>query len=116
MAKLLKIVKIKADMPLVDDARRHLIDEIKSAKAEGCSAIKLIHGYGSTGVGGALKTALRASLARRRKEGAIKGYIYGEKWSVFEPAALDLLEACPELRHDQDIGRSNEGVTFILLR
>jgi Arc/MetJ family transcription regulator len=115
MAKLLKIVNIKTDMPLVDDARRRLLDEIKRAKAEGCSAIKLIHGYGSTGVGGALRTALRESLARRRKEGKIRGYIYGEKWDVFEPAARDLLEACPELRRDQDISRSNEGVTFILL-
>ena len=115
MAKSIKVVNIKADMPLVDEARRRLIEELKSARAEGYSVVKLIHGYGSTGVGGALRTALRASLARRRKEGAIRLYVYGEKWDVFEPATRDLLEACPELKNDRDIGQSNQGVTIILL-
>lgn len=111
----IKVLNIKADMPTVDVARRRLIEELKAARRGGFTAVKLIHGYGSTGTGGALRGALRSSLARRRKEGLIRSFVFGERWDVFDPAARELLEACPELGRDQDLARGNEGVTLILL-
>lgn len=115
MAPSVLQLNIKSDMPTVDEARRRLIQELQRAKARGIKAIKLIHGYGSTGVGGRLRDGLRSSLARRRKEGLIQAYVIGEKWSIFEDAARAVLEACPELRGDSDLDRFNEGVTIILL-
>ena len=111
----LLILNIKQDMPTVDAARRRLIREIHGAKAKGYKAMKLIHGYGSTGKGGVLKDALRKSLSLRRKEGIIKSFVAGERWDSFEEVARTILDACPELSRDSDLGQGNEGVTIILL-
>jgi len=113
--KTVKTVNIKIDMPSVEEARKRLADEIKKAKSEGWMVIKLVHGYGSTGVGGKLRDALRKSLALRRKEGLIKAFLYGERWNIFEEEGRRYLESCPELRRDHDLNSQNEGITLLLL-
>lgn len=45
-------LNIKSDMPTVEEARKRLLTELQRAKAKGAKAMKLIHGYGSSGVGG----------------------------------------------------------------
>ena len=115
MGKTVEVVNIKEDMPLVEEARRRLLDAIKSAKARNVPVLKVIHGYGSSGVGGHLRSALRKSLARRRKEGVIKEIIFGEAWSAFDERTRDCLEQHPSLRTDPDLDRSNEGMTIVLI-
>ena len=110
------VLNIKADMPSVDVARQRLIAAIESAKAKGAGVLKLIHGHGASGVGGTLRGALRRSLSLRRKEGLIEDVIYGEKWSVFDERACSLMDRYPALRRDQDLNRSNEGITLIILQ
>ena len=51
-----KTVNIKKNMPLVSQAMTQLGNEIWLAKYARCHALKVIHGYGSTGQGGAIKT------------------------------------------------------------
>ena len=111
----IKTLNIEAGLPTVEEARHILIAELKLAKQSGLLAVKVIHGYGSTGKGGALRGALRTSLLRRKKEGLVTRVIFGEKWSVFEEDARYAIERCPELRDDRDFNRSNEGVTIALL-
>jgi hypothetical protein len=111
----IRILNIKETMPTVEEARKMLIAELQMAKQSGIAAIKLIHGYGSTGVGGALRPALRRSLLLRKKEGLVSKIIFGEKWSIFEHDTRYALERYPELR-DSDLDRSNEGITIVLLR
>ncbi len=111
----IRVLNIKDDMPNVEDARRRLLDEIRSARAGGVSILKVIHGYGSSGKGGALRQALRKSLSRRRKEGLVRLVIYGEAWSVFDDSARDLLDRYPALGRDQDLNNSNEGITLVVL-
>jgi DNA-nicking Smr family endonuclease len=45
---------VEAGMPTLDEARRLVIEEIKRAKREKMKVLKVIHGYGSSGKGGAL--------------------------------------------------------------
>jgi Smr domain-containing protein len=111
----LKIVNIEAGMPSVEEARQSLLAEVKQARHSGIKALKIIHGYGSTGKGGALRGALRASLLRRKKEGLVTRVIFGEKWSVFEDDTRYAIEHCPDLRNDRDLNRSNEGITIAIL-
>jgi hypothetical protein len=111
----LKTVNIEANMPTVEEARQLLLAEVKLAKQSGVKALKIIHGYGSTGKGGVLRGALRTSLLRRKKEGLVTRVIFGEKWSVFEDDARYAIEQCPELRNDRDLNRSNEGITIAIL-
>jgi hypothetical protein len=110
-----KILNIEAGMPTVEEARQILLAELKQAKQSGVAAVKIIHGYGSTGKGGALRGALRTSLLRRKKEGLVTRVIFGEKWSVFGDDARYAIEHCPDLRSDRDLNHSNEGITIAVL-
>ena len=107
---------VEAGMPTLDEARRLVAAEVKKAKREGVRVLKVIHGYGSSGKGGALCVGLRKSFGLRKKEGVIKDFIAGEDFSVFNDAVLSLLEAVPEVRRDPDLGAANEGVTLIWLK
>jgi hypothetical protein len=107
---------VEAGLPVLDEARRLVIGEIKRAKRAGVKVLKVIHGYGSSGKGGALCVGLRKSFGLRKKEGVIRDFIAGETFTIFNPTVLALLEAVPELRGDPDLGATNEGVTILWLK
>ncbi len=112
----IRTFNVEIGMPTLDEARRLVAAEIKLAKREGVKVLKVIHGYGSSGKGGALCVGLRKSFGLRKKEGIIKDFIAGEDFSIFNDATLALLEAVPELRGDPDLGATNEGVTILRLK
>lgn len=106
----------EASLPTLDEARRLVIDKIKSAKSKGTRVLKIIHGYGSSGKGGALCTGLRKSFGLRKKERVIKDFLAGEDFSIFNNETLSLLEAVPDLRGDPDLNATNEGVAVLWLK
>lgn len=110
-----RIVNVKEGMPTIEEARNLLKQEIASARQTGVKAMKIIHGYGSTGKGGVLKDAIRKSLSLRKKEGKISGFIIGEKWTIFNDEARKALESAGELHGDSDLEKCNEGITIVLL-
>src|SRR5215469_14535171 len=112
----IRTYNVEAGLPTLDEARRLVIEEIKRAKHEGVRVLKVIHGYGSSGKGGALCVGLRKSFALRKKEGVIKDFIAGEDFTIFNEVVLAMLEAVPELRGDPDLGAINEGITVLLLK
>lgn len=116
MASLLCTINVEAGLPTLDEARRLVLKEIRRAKREGIRVLKVIHGYGSSGKGGALCHGLRKSFGLRKKEGVIRDFVPGEDFTIFHPTTLDLLEAVPEVRGDPDLGATNEGVTMLWLR
>src|SRR6266536_2369348 len=93
----IKTLNIEQSLPTLEEARRQVIDEIRRAKREGVRVLKIIHGYGSSGKGGALCVGLRKSFKLRKKEGVIRDFIAGEDFSIFNPTVLALLDAVPEL-------------------
>jgi hypothetical protein len=107
---------VKAGMPSLDEARRSVIEEIRRAKREKVRVLKVVHGWGSTGKGGVLCVGLRKSFKLRLKERAIREYIPGEEFSIFNKTVLALLDEVPELRGDPDLNAANEGVTVLWLR
>jgi hypothetical protein len=107
---------VDAELPTLDEARRLVIEAIKRAKRDGVELLKVIHGYGSSGKGGALCVGLRKAFGLRNKEGMIKDSIAGEDFSIFEDTVLALVGAVPELRGDPDLGATNEGVTILWLK
>jgi hypothetical protein len=112
----IRTYNIEAGLPTLDEARLLVIEEIRQAKREGVRVLKVIHGYGSSGKGGALCIGLRKSFGLRKKEGVIKDFIAGEDFSIFNQIVLTLLEAVPELRGDPDLNATNEGVTIFWLK
>ena len=111
----LREVNIKSGNPSVDDAIRRITYNIKNAAPMGVSAIKLIHGYGSTGKGGAIREETRKYLERMKKQSKIRDYITGENLSIFDDATRKAFTVCDELRRDPDVERHNNGITIVII-
>ena len=112
----LKEVNIKYDMPTADLAVRRTTYAIENGRTLGASAVKLIHGYGSSGKGGRIRTASRRHLEEAAAQGHITAYLPGERFSIFDETARRAMQAYPQLRLDRDLDRENRGVTFIFFR
>ena len=112
---LLREVNLEAGKPLVDQAIKRLTFELSHSRALGCTVLKIIHGYGSSGTGGRIRTESRKYLSRLREQGKIQDFIRGEDFSIFQESTRRAFLRCGELRHDPDLDRYNNGVTFILL-
>ena len=109
-------VNIEAGMPTVDVALRRLSGELATARAHRVLVVKLIHGYGSTGTGGRIRTAIQKELERLKIKGAIRLWLPGENWEIFNRDAITFLDLCNELRADRDLGRHNNGISMVLLK
>jgi len=109
-------VNIKDGMPTVDVALTRLEAALRPYGKKS-KLIKIIHGYGSTGVGGKIRTAVRQRLRSKRAAGSIKEFIPGEEFSMFDPATQKFLALYhKELTGDHDYNRSNEGITVVFLK
>ncbi len=111
----MKVVNLKSDMPQVHEAMQRLERELALARQDKAKLVKLIHGYGSTGVGGDIRIAVQKHLSEMTKNGRISGCIFGEDWSKSDDAAWKLLQSHPELKSDSDLGRHNRGITIVVL-
>ena len=111
-----QVINIESEFPSLDDARRQMAEEIRRKTKEGVRVLKVIHGYGSSGKGGKLCVGLRKSFGLRKQENAIKDFVPGESFTIFNPVTLSMLEAVPELRGDPDLQQANPGITFLWLK
>lgn len=115
MAANLVLINLEDGLPTANQAEARLIAELGRARASGAKAVKLIHGYGSSGVGGKLRISIRQFLGAKKRRNTIKAFVSGEEWDIFNDGSRQLIEACPELSRDKDLGRGNAGITLVLL-
>src|SRR3984885_16326466 len=109
----MKTVNLKSGMPLVQEALQRLDLAQSVARQEKATLLKLVHGYGSTGVGGDIRIAVQKRLLEMTQNGQIRGFIFGENWSKSDDATWKLLQSHPELKSDSDRGRRNPGITIV---
>jgi hypothetical protein len=106
---------VEAGMPSVDEGIKRLDGELRRAKQSGVRVVRVIHGWGSTGTGGALHDACRAFLKRKLATRQIANVIYGEDYSRTTNAGRELMDRCPELRGSERSDSQNPGITFVVL-
>jgi len=111
----LPVINLKPDMPTVEQALQRLERELALARQRGHRWLKLIHGYGSKGVGGDIRLAAQRRLREMSERGQVQGCIFGEDWSVTDEQSWALLQTNPSLRQDPDLGKKNRGITIVLL-
>ena len=87
--------------------------EIENAKAEGVSAIKVLHGYGSHGRGGVILVELRRLLQTLKKQGKITDFFGGDEWNMFSQRTLEILNSDKQVACDKDLNKANPGITII---
>ena len=115
MSVTIKTVILKEGMPSVEQARARLSGEIQVARQSGLKVLKIVHGYGSTGVGGDLRIALQSTLRQMAERREIADCIYGQNWRTSDERSWRLLKQMPELKNDSDLGKGNKGMTLVLL-
>ena len=108
-------VSIKEGMPLVDEALRRLTISIDAARAQGVSVLFVVHGYGSSGKGGAIRDECRKYLGILREKGQIADFVNGENVGKRCPQGKNLLKRFPQLDNYRDCQVSNPGITVVVL-
>jgi hypothetical protein len=108
-------INLEEGLPTVETARRKLEQAMRTARARRFTAMKIIHGYGSTGKGGVIKRDVQAFLSVQKRRGGIQNYVPGESFSPFDENARMMIDRCPDLAKDSDYSRGNDGVTLVLL-
>jgi len=110
----MKLVNLEQGMPHVPLALSLLGDALRIARREGYAAVKLIHGYGSSGKGGDIRIAVQKTLAQQAAAGEIRAFIAGEDWRISNEPTWALLQSYPELKKDSDLGRQNRGISIVV--
>jgi hypothetical protein len=87
----------------VVEAMEQLEAEVKSARRTGETSLLVVHGFGASGVGGAIKAALAAELPRLARAYGFRAYGYADK------------DRMPR-QEDVDPRRLNPGSTLLLFR
>ena len=68
-------VNIEQGMPTVNTAMKYVEQAFSRAKAYGYPVVKLIHGYGSSGTGGKIRTAVQRELNKYKSSGKIREFV-----------------------------------------
>ena len=114
-ANSLREINLEIGNPDVLHALERVMFEIRHSRKMGVKVLKIIHGYGSSGRGGKIRKRVRVCLEQLQHSKEIKAYISGEEFSIFNEAARDAIRVCDQLRKDDDLERSNNGVIYIVL-
>lgn len=116
MAPFVRELNLELGHPSVDEALRRLDCELAAAGMLRTKVFKLIHGYGSSGTGGKIRTACRRQLQLYKEQSRIADFIPGEQFTIFNESTRRAFILCPALRSDRDLERENRGITFVILK
>lgn len=108
-----KEVNLERGNPTVDVAMRKLVNELSTAKRAGYRAVLLIHGYGSSGVGGSIKVATKSKLKESSLIGVVRDSVGGEAWINQKK---DFMDVCNQLKDFDRYIEGNQGLTVVLLK
>lgn len=110
---LLNVINLEEGFPTIEQARQKMLRELEATRRAGFHGAKLIHGYGSGGVGGEIRLAVGRALQEMKRDGLVSLVIYGEDWAVSDGDCWALLKQFPALKKDEDLGRKNRGITVV---
>lgn len=109
-----QIVNLEEGMPPVDEAMEQLNWTIATRKKDReAKCLLIIHGYGSHGVGGAIRERVRKRLVAQRSREELKLVVFGENFNPCDKDSQILLDQFPELKTMTDY--FNHGVTIVTL-
>lgn len=111
-----KTVNLEQGRPFVATAIKKLLSEIQMAKIEQVRVLTIIHGYGSSGKGGAIRNECRKNLDYLCSTGEIKGFIPGEDFSGRSGPVKIVLRRFPELVNNRNLDKRNPGITLVIMQ
>ena len=113
--KAIPRLNLEDGMPLVEEAVSRMNMGLQEMRVSQEKLVKLIHGYGSTGTGGKIRTGVRSELAAMKRKKLIRDFIPGEDFGPLDAASRKLAESSTTIPRDPDWGRMNPGITIVVL-
>ena len=113
--KVIPRLDLEDGMPLVEEAISRMNMGLQELRVSQEKLVKLIHGYGSTGTGGKIRTGVRNELAAMKRKKLIRDFIPGEDFGPLDAASRKLAESSTTIPRDPDWGRMNPGITIVVL-
>jgi hypothetical protein len=109
-----RTVNLERGMPFVEPAMQHLQAVLRESREMEIQALTLIHGYGSSGKGGAIRRECRKTLDYMCSRGELNSYIPGEDFNRRSGPVKDLLNRYPQLAANKNLNKNNPGITVII--
>jgi hypothetical protein len=106
-------VNLEEGMPTAEQAVLRMKNALTTKKRQGCKAVILIHGYGSTGVGGTIRAAVHKALREGSLRGIVRVFAGGEQWAERK---REMTAICKALEDHENHIAHNPGVTVVVLR
>lgn len=103
-------------MPTVDEALDRFDDELRKIQHTGFRAIKVIHGHGSSGIGGKIRKEFRQAMDHNRWGHLIREVYYGEELIPNHEGLIELKKSHPTIAKllTKDM-MGNSGITLLVL-
>lgn len=97
------------------EARRVVQDQVDTLISLGGGTLFIVHGYGSSGVGGEIREAVRSECQNLQRRCRIRMWITGEKLSGDTVAGRRFRGVYPDITSNPHWDKENEGVTAVLV-
>ncbi len=108
-------IDIKSDAQTVNQALAEFLVELESFKKGGFKVMKVIHGYGSHGVGGAIRTAFLKKCEELKRRKIIEDYVCCDKWNAQSVVRKIAINYCPDLLADRELLSINPGCSIVII-
>ena len=108
-------IDIKSEQQSVKEAIAQFLVEMEAYQKGGFKVMKVIHGYGSHGVGGAIRTAFLKECQNLKNRGKIYDFTCCDKWIDKNPVKKIAINYCTDLLADSELYRINPGCSIIIL-
>lgn len=106
-------INLEEGMPSSDEALDILKDKITRCKKNKIHCLYIIHGYGSSGIGGTIRVKIRKWLSAQVRSMKIKCMVFGEDFNIVNDDPRRLYEKYEGL--ENLLCCCNHGVTVIEL-
>lgn len=108
-------IDIKSEKQTVAEAIAQFLVEVDAYKKGGFKVMKVIHGYGSHGVGGAIREAFLKKCQDLKNRKIIEDYTCCDKWTDKNVVKKIAINYCPDLLADSELYHINAGCSIVIL-
>ena len=108
-------IDIKSEGQTVNEAIAQFLVELDAYQKGGFKVMKVIHGYGSHGVGGAIKHEFLKKCEQLKRKKTIDDYICCDKWTEKNVVRKIAINYCPDLIADGELRHLNAGCSIVIM-
>lgn len=108
-------IDIKSNRQTVAEALAQFLVEVEAYKKGGYKVMKVIHGYGSHGVGGAIKQAFLKKCQDLKNKKFIEDFTCCDKWTDKNVVKKIAINYCADLIADNELAHLNPGCSIIII-